>query len=65
MYQFLKTQDTTNPHDHSVVEVRLPDNDQTLDTLLAEFTYFLRGCGFEFEGSVEVVPPITDTCIEP
>lgn len=28
----------------------------SLDTILQEFQYFLKGAGFEFNGNIEVVP---------
>lgn len=28
----------------------------SLDTILQEFQYFLKGAGFEFDGNIEVVP---------
>lgn len=28
----------------------------SLDTILEEFQYFLRGVGFEFDGNIEIVP---------
>jgi hypothetical protein len=28
----------------------------TLDTILQEFQYFLKGAGFEFDGNVQIVP---------
>lgn len=29
---------------------------ESLDTILREFQYFLKGAGFEFDGNIEVVP---------
>jgi hypothetical protein len=31
----------------------------SLDTILQEFQYFLKGAGFEFNGNIEVVPEET------
>lgn len=29
---------------------------ESLDTILKEFQYFLKGAGFEFDGNIEIVP---------
>lgn len=31
----------------------------TLDTILQEFQYFLKGSGFEFNGNIQIVPEET------
>lgn len=30
----------------------------SLDTILHEFQYFLKGAGFEFDGNIEIVPEL-------
>ena len=30
----------------------------SLDTILKEFQYFLKGAGFEFDGNIEIVPEL-------
>ena len=52
-YRFLKTPDPENQFDFSTIEVVFPT--ESLPDLLQEFEYFLRGCGFHFDGSLEIV----------
>jgi hypothetical protein len=33
---------------------------ENLDTIIKEFEYFLRGAGFDFPGTIELVPFETD-----
>lgn len=53
MYKFTRLRDNNNPYDISSLEMTA--DAVTLGEILQEFEYFLRGCGFIFEGSLEIV----------
>lgn len=53
MYKFIKFIDPENNHDVSNVIFRVEAND--LPSLLSAFEDFLKGCGFQFDGYLEIV----------
>jgi hypothetical protein len=55
MYKFIKTVDPENKFDKTNVIIELPHNEQSIDDLLEAFEEFMRGCGFVFDGHLEVV----------
>lgn len=54
MYIFRKISDPSNRYDAVNVKFTIQSG-VDLHTLLEEFGYFLRGCGFSFKGEVGVV----------
>lgn len=58
MYIFRRSPNPENDRDHITLTLTIPD-EQTLPDMCEFFADFLRGCGFSFEGSVEIVEPET------
>ena len=54
MYKFIKEQDKTNHFDNTRIEVQC--DAVSLPDILEAFEYFLKGCGFEFKGNVDIIP---------
>jgi DNA relaxase NicK len=55
MFIFKKTRDPENEFDKSEIEYTVNDDDIEIDALITEFGYFLKACGFVFNGTVEIV----------
>ncbi len=53
MYKFIKTPDPDNHHDKTTVIIRV--DAVTLDDLVEAFEEFLKGCGFIFDGTLDIV----------
>jgi len=53
MYRFIKEKDKDNKFDNTDVELK--SESQTIPDLLDDFEDFLRGCGFRFNGSIQIV----------
>lgn len=58
MHTFTKTRDLENHHD--LTEVTVETAAVELPDLLAAFEDYLRGCGYCFDGKVDIVPDETD-----
>lgn len=43
-------------------EVRHSSDEETLSEVLADFEQFLRGCGYYFEGHLEIISEDDDEC---
>ena len=56
MIHMTKIPDPRNKEDCERVTVAI-DNGSSIDQLCDAFTNFLRGCGYVFDGEVELVPP--------
>lgn len=54
-YIFKKKIDPEIKFPQTEITFEIPQYDVTLTDLLAEFEDFLRGCGYQFNGSIEVV----------
>ena len=52
-YFFVKTKDPANAFDHT--EITHEVDTCSLDDLIREFEHFLRGSGFYFNGTLEIV----------
>lgn len=52
-YLFKKTPD--DKRDEAIVTLELDHTEQSLDDMCTAFMDFLRGCGFVFDGNVEIV----------
>lgn len=63
-YYFIRTQDPKNPYDKNNVTVEMEHNEQSLTDLCESFTDFLRGCGFHFTGTVDIVDESEDANVE-
>lgn len=55
MYKFIKTRNDESRHDHSYIEHQFLDDDATYHDILQAFEDFLKGCGFSFKGSLQIV----------
>jgi hypothetical protein len=55
MFIFKKTRDTENQYDISDIEFAVADGDIEIDYLLTEFEHFLKACGYNFKGNVDIV----------
>lgn len=53
-YHFFKEPDKGDEFDSA--EVLVSTDQVCLPDLLEDFEYFLKGCGFCFDGTIEVVP---------
>jgi hypothetical protein len=52
-----------NKHDYPIkgaFTLSVESSAENLDKLLEDFTLYLKGCGFEFDGQLEIVPPYSD-----
>lgn len=54
MIKFSKTPNPDNRFDLSTVSLEI-DNECTLPELLEAFGDFLKGCGYQFEGTIDIV----------
>jgi hypothetical protein len=54
-YIFKKTIDPENHFDNSTVEISIQASSVVLEDLLVEFENFLRGCGYNFNGRLDIV----------
>ena len=55
MYKFIKMRDENNEYDISDIEVVIDNGDATLNELLAQFEDFLLGCGYRFDGHIDII----------
>lgn len=53
IYKFIKEKDETNRFDNTRVEVEV--DDVCLPEIIKAFEDFLRGCGFAFDGELDIV----------
>jgi hypothetical protein len=53
-YKFVKTPNVGSKYDIAGIEMTIPD-DVTISQILEEFGAFLLGCGFVFDGKIELV----------
>jgi hypothetical protein len=53
MFKFIKEQDESNPY--SITRVEHQVNAEALPEILEEFELFLKGCGFQFDGTVDII----------
>lgn len=49
-----------NAFDQTTVKMTTLHNEQSLTDLLEMFQDFLKGCGFSFDGNIEIVPHLED-----
>ena len=54
-YKFIRTIDSENKFSNCDVEFTVSSNSMTYPELLEVFEEFLRGCGYVFDGHVEIV----------
>lgn len=57
-YIFKKEKDLNNTFDNTTVELAVDTESQ--DEILTAFEEFLRGCGFYFDGTIELVKDEAD-----
>jgi hypothetical protein len=54
-YKLIKTIDPENQFDRTNVTIEIPHSDAGLVELLEAFQEFLRACGFQFSGEIDLV----------
>jgi hypothetical protein len=54
-YKFIKVKDPENRFETTDIEFKVETS--SLLELIQEFEYFLKGCGFAFDGTLEIVEP--------
>lgn len=57
-YQLIKLQDPNNEYDQTKVTHEFYAVD--LSEMLEQFQDFLKGCGYQFSGNIEIVDEVTD-----
>lgn len=53
--KFIKTADADNTFDNTNVTIEIIHNSASLPDMLEAFTDFLRGCGYAFNGVVDII----------
>ncbi len=65
MYRFMKqAEPKLSQHYTDSLEMTLP-HDSDLDSMLEGFELFLRGCGYIFDGKIEIVEEETNESLIP
>lgn len=54
-YKFIKTKSEDNQFDKTNVTIELPHNEVSLDDMFELFEDFLKACGFNLKGRVDII----------
>lgn len=55
MYKFIKTKDPDNKFSITNVEIQTVHDELTITDLLEVFEDFLRACGYQFKGKLDII----------
>lgn len=62
-YTFIKEPDPDNWLDEGDSTITVTFSKITLEDIVSEFEYFLKGAGFHFEGHLDIVPDDVFECV--